>query len=559
MGDARKFLATITASCPDDQWGYVWTLDGRKRKRTHWFQFQDGIEPVLELAASMGEAADVYFGVATAATHRGENSRVLSSETSGIYGLWADIDWDDSTTHKKLNLPPTKEAALEILTMVGVPPTIVVDSGHGLHAWWVFGDFWLFENDSDREAAQSLEQRWQDTIAVRAAQRGWVIDRTFDLARVLRLPGTMNHKDPTNTKPVTILSMGSTVSPSDFEDYLVAPEEISKLGLSAARTYVVGEFKLDPAAEPPRGKVDALRANHDTFGITVDRKRGDFSDQSPSSYDLALANIAASAGWSDQEIVDLLISVRRTHGDDLKLRQDYYSRTIRKAHEVTAKAQAAEQIEEAVEELEEAISSGDDEAKREKMRSVADKLSSQLNLELTNVLRYKTTPPEFALVLGGAHTLHMGGIDSITTIRRFRDLVLGSDAGVMIPGFKPDEWMDVATRIRKIAMDVDVGREGSETGSLATWIEEYLIERKPTEDMKEAAQVQAPFLDGDGLVCIFAQPFRQWIKVQRNEDIAKVRLLRLLRQIGAKPKTIPVTTVHGGRGSREAWAIPADR
>src|SRR3990170_2907142 len=44
---------------------------------------------------------------------------------------------------------------------------------------------------------------------------------------------------------------------------------------------------------------------------------------------MSLANMAAKAQWSDQDICDLLIAWRRKHGHPLKLdRMDYYQRTI---------------------------------------------------------------------------------------------------------------------------------------------------------------------------------------------------------------------------------------
>ena len=61
---------------------------------------------------------------------------------------------------------------------------------------------------------------------------------------------------------------------------------------------------------------------------------------------LVLASIAVVAGWSDQEIANLLIFSRRSNGDDLKLREDYYIRTISKARGPVEQAEAQERLEE---------------------------------------------------------------------------------------------------------------------------------------------------------------------------------------------------------------------
>ena len=63
--------------------------------------------------------------------------------------------------------------------------------------------------------------------------------------------------------------------------------------------------------------------------MSCERQRTDLPDSSASGYDQSLANFAANAGWSDQEIVNLLIAHRRTFGDDLNLNNPQkYQRTI---------------------------------------------------------------------------------------------------------------------------------------------------------------------------------------------------------------------------------------
>ena len=46
-----------------------------------------------------------------------------------------------------------------------------------------------------------------------------------------------------------------------------------------------------------------------------------------------MATMAMQAGWSDQEVVNLLICWRRKHDHDLKLRENYYVVTLEKAKE----------------------------------------------------------------------------------------------------------------------------------------------------------------------------------------------------------------------------------
>ena len=105
-----------------------------------------------------------------------------------------------------------------------------------------------------------------------------------------------------------------------------------------------GSLVLSASGEPPAGKLDALIENDQRFALTWGRRRTDLKDQSPSGYEMSLANIAVATEWSDQEIANLMIAWRRRHGEDVNkaLRQDHVTRTIAKAREgVELRRQAA--------------------------------------------------------------------------------------------------------------------------------------------------------------------------------------------------------------------------
>ena len=105
---------------------------------------------------------------------------------------------------------------------------------------------------------------------------------------------------------------------------------------SPGEEFAAGNFILNPAAESPRQKFNVLIEGEPRFAAAWEHRRSDFQDQSQSVYDMSLAYHAALCGWSDQEMVDLLIAHRRKHGADLKLRRDYYKLTISKARKSAA-------------------------------------------------------------------------------------------------------------------------------------------------------------------------------------------------------------------------------
>lgn len=78
------------------------------------------------------------------------------------------------------------------------PPSVLVDSGGGLHGYWLLNEPYIIDNDDQRQCAELL-------------QRGWVQQvvggdkNVHDLVRILRVPGTLNFKyDP--PRPVFFIS-----------------------------------------------------------------------------------------------------------------------------------------------------------------------------------------------------------------------------------------------------------------------------------------------------------------------------------------------------------------
>lgn len=177
----------------------IWTLEG---ERSHWFPAND-LEAVARRAVGLADTCNVYFGIGLHPQALGSGKRGKAEGVIAIPGLWLDIDIKGEA-HKGDKLPPDLGAALELLDECGPPPSVVVNSGHGLHAWWLFAEPWVFANADERKAAQELVRRFQRQFQERAVKRGWRIDSTPDLARVLRLPGTMNRK----LEPVPVQIVG---------------------------------------------------------------------------------------------------------------------------------------------------------------------------------------------------------------------------------------------------------------------------------------------------------------------------------------------------------------
>jgi hypothetical protein len=178
------------------------------------------------------ETADVYFGCALSPRNKGVRQRVKAAEAFAIPGFWADVDVRGAA-HKRDDLPPDRDEARRLLdAAAGLPPSVVVDSGHGLQAWWLLEASWAFATEGERDEAAALAKDWVGLFQKAAKAKGWELDSVGDLARVLRLPGTLNHK---------LVSAG--VDP--------APVQVLE---SSGRRYRIDEFLAAlEGDEPPAG------------------------------------------------------------------------------------------------------------------------------------------------------------------------------------------------------------------------------------------------------------------------------------------------------------------
>lgn len=550
--DTHQFVDALLGQVPDELHSMLWTLAD---KRSHWTPIAQGLDSIAESAISLGDTSDVYLAVSVASQALGPFRRISSDNSAGIMGLWADIDVADPDVHKKWNLPPDEDAAIKLLERVGLPPSVLVHSGHGLQAWWLFDEFWAFESDQDRGEAAALAQNWNTTLRVRAAESDWTVDSTFDLARVMRVPGTYNHKG-TPVVPVRLLEVnGRRYGRSDFDPFCVDDQLLRDLGLSPERSYVVGSLELRPDAEPPFSKFQALIEVEPAFKQSWERKRKDLTDQTASSYDMSLASLAVIAGWSDQEIANLVVASRRKHGDDLKLRLDYYSRTVARAHENHARVVAAEQMDEVTEVLKEARRSGDDEQVRDARRGAHESISQQLGVEVIRIIKFRATPPSYRMITPTVG-VDLGGPADILSWSTFKAQVAGATDWI-IPRFKTQAWDRLTQMLLDVCEEQDTGIEATEQGQVQTWLDEYLTSRPPIEEVDQAVMTEYPYLEA-GQVHVFGANLRRWLWLQRSERVSQKDLGRMLRVFGCEPVRLTVSIDGGARTTRSVWRIPGE-
>lgn len=549
----RRFFDELFLDAPEDMHTLLWTLQD---KRSTWVPLSLGANPVSDAARELADGGrDVYCAVSVAARPGLPDTRIRSDNSAGIMGLWADIDIADPDVHKKWNLPPTLDAAMDLLAAAGVEPTMIVHSGHGLQAWWLFHEFWRFDTDDHRLAAAALAQRWNTTLQVRAAERQWVVDSTFDLARVMRVPGTLNRKGSPVVPVRLITADGPRYSPDDIDAHTVDSSMLR--GISPARTYVPDDFEVNETLKPDFERFQALMDNDPVFEATWKMKRKDLQDQSPSSYDMSLAIQAVKASWTDQEIAALILGFRRHNRLDVQkaLRADYSKRTISRARDLVARDASTEELDDVVEALEEAKRTGDDEQVKDARRSALDVVSSQLGIEVLHFIKYLSEPPAFACVTP-IKTVDLGAADGILVWAKFKQAVWES-VGHQIPRFKATEWDRITQVIPSAWEEQDVGAEATDAGEIASWLSQYLTQRPPVDTLEEAATTEYPYKGEDNRIVMFGPAFRRWLYLTYQERVNHKQLGKRLRAFGCEPDKVNVEEA-GRRTSRGVWKLPQE-
>ncbi|MDQ1182040.1 hypothetical protein [Rhodococcus sp. SORGH_AS_0301] len=165
------------------------------------------VEPVRHLLAwTPPQDRNVYFGVNPVLPTVAFGRRGTENDVTRVYALFADLDVKDNGLH---SLDECREVVDRLSRALTVNPIAVIESGHGLQPFYriaspqscsnvVGGN----ENRLDREGWRLLYDRWGGLVRdqVRSVRPGADIDNVYNLDRILRAPGSVNHK--AEPKPV---------------------------------------------------------------------------------------------------------------------------------------------------------------------------------------------------------------------------------------------------------------------------------------------------------------------------------------------------------------------
>ncbi len=509
-----------------------------------------GVDWCSEQVAS-GE--DVYCGMALLRARPRGGSRGNADDTHAIVSLWTDLDIAHAAHKSRKPYPESVEEALELGSVCGhMRPSFYTHTGHGIHTYWRFKEPWVFEGRDDRHDAEMLVQRWGATVHRAAAAKGRQLDSVYDLARILRVAGTVNFKEPDVPKKVTLHEItGAEYDPSEIEPFLVAAEYARQ-----GRTVVpdVDQFDVLPDVQVDERIIEALSTNDNDFRATWAQTRSDLSDQSASSYDMALANTFVRVGWTDQQIVDALIHWRRIRGHAPKNRVDYYQRTI-------GKARASLEQKKAYDELQSGDAQMPTEADRDNLTSTEratclNGIRGALRIAIQRFVQVNKDQAEYFIVLDDGTQFSVGKVRNVTSFGSFRDRIL-ERCGVSLEPKMSKVWHEVVKRLFLIVEREEADEPTTEERSRSL-LETYLSNTRvfSEEEWTKALRDGSP-MTKDGLVWVHKDTFARWCRVTTGDRITAREIERDFRLLGMEPFKHQARD-RGARVNRWYWGAPLD-
>jgi len=221
MRDLSVFLETLYQHVPEDTYIGLTTIKKATKRVENYTYKATELARVAHNVETRTDKYNIFVRVPPLKSRPQSGLRGTADQSVGSAVLWQDIDTLD------------KQETIRILEALEQPPTTTIDSGNGIHAYW---SLQTFETDLDKIESkncglmQQINQLAGNTNA----------DSVFDLARVMRVPGSWNVKNGA-PKLVSILSH----HPERVYRIDQFPTGVVNHSISAIETWDTEELPLD--------------------------------------------------------------------------------------------------------------------------------------------------------------------------------------------------------------------------------------------------------------------------------------------------------------------------
>ena len=314
-GDVEAFLGRL--SVPSGQFREIRCIVPGIAGATS--SFCESVSEAVEVVGRLSGRGNVYVGACPRSEKRGTKDAVRV-----VTAAWADLDFHQIDPRDRQR---AEMLGRERLNSLGRRATILVHTGNGLQAWWLYAEPAAISDEWPGERFEGINRGLAQALGG---------DAVHDLARVLRVPGTLNLPDAKKRArgcaPVMarlLWADGPTYAPRDFDDLAVKIATSSK-GPVAPR--VRGQL-VEPS-QPDAEILDAFQRLLDQLGSghpLCRTWRGDrqLTDASRSAFDMALVNQLVRTRIRDEFIPTIVRAYQCGRG--VFATDDYIGRTLAKA------------------------------------------------------------------------------------------------------------------------------------------------------------------------------------------------------------------------------------
>ena len=286
IDEALNLFNQLYGKIPEPHFAYLWT----KQRGIFPFVINDESQRMAMATKAVeltDNGIDVWHSVNTVSVKPTNGKRGDETVVSYQTAIVTDIDITGAA-HKSTNLAVNFEEAKSFLP---IKPSILLDSGHGAQAYYIFNKP-ILVTEQNREELKRRNSLWLDVIRQHA--NGKDIDGVGDLPRVMRTPSTFNYKLGTDNAPLChiVENTGLRFDPAQFDEKLKATVQIQAPKAQATST------------APTKFKKDF--ADDNNFNIFRVHRMLDFISPSDLTYDdwlavgMALKNIGCDCSDWEQ-------------------------------------------------------------------------------------------------------------------------------------------------------------------------------------------------------------------------------------------------------------------
>ena len=215
-----NFFNQLYGKIPEPHFAYLFT----KQRGIFPFLISDESQRMamaLKAVELSYSGVDVWHSVNTVSVQPSNGKRGDETVVSFQTAIVTDIDISGAA-HKSINLAANFDEAKSFLP---IKPSILLDSGHGAQAYYIFEQP-ILVTEQNREELKRRNSLWLDFIRLHA--NGKDIDGVGDLPRVMRTPYTFNYKLGTDNASLChiVEDSGLRFSPDQIDEKLKATIQI---------------------------------------------------------------------------------------------------------------------------------------------------------------------------------------------------------------------------------------------------------------------------------------------------------------------------------------------